>query len=232
MARTKQIIKLQDITFGYKDHGAPIFNNFNLNIGHNERVAILGSSGEGKSTLVNIIAGNISPWSGKVLIDGSVIQKPKKIIIMSQENDIFDWLTVQQNMDLVCKDTQRVKHFLDAVGLSANASDRGHTLSTGMKKRLSFARALAVDADILMMDEPFSSLDYPRRQKLYKELLRASEETNITIVLVTHDIHEAVSLCDRIFLVKGRPGELHEISTHSSTTRKIEHSIKQLLAES
>lgn len=225
------MINLQKITFGYDNQNQPILADFSMIIKRNERVAILGRSGEGKSTLVSIIAGYLNPSSGKVIIDGSETRKPKKTIVMSQENDIFDWLTVQQNMHLVCTDTHKVEHFLEAVGLSDNLLDRGYTLSVGMKKRLSFARALAVGADILILDEPFSSLDHPRRQKLYAEFIRASKATNTTVILVTHDIHEAVSLCDKIYLLKGRPAKLQKISTKGNTPRATEQMIKKLLAE-
>jgi len=184
----------------------------------------VGPSGCGKTTLVNIIAGYIKPIMGEILVNNQIINYPgKDRIVINQEDDLFGWMTVYENMKLVVKGDEIIEKFLNLTNLLKFKNLYPSELSGGMKKRLSFARALAVDPEFIIMDEPFGSLDYRIKQKLHEELLNIVKASNKTVLLVTHDIEEAIFLSERIIILSKELAEIRqEIIVPFDYPRKIE----------
>lgn len=191
-----------------------------LEIYEGEFLCLLGPSGCGKTTLLNILAGFERPSSGKVLIDGEAVEKPHpKRITIFQEYALLPWRTVMGNVEFglemarVPKEERRrqVRELLDLVGLTGVEDRMPWELSGGMRQRVAVARSLAVDPDILFMDEPFGALDALTRIRMEEELIRIWLQKKKTIVFVTHDIDEAVYLADRIAVFSTLPGRIREI---------------------
>jgi ABC-type nitrate/sulfonate/bicarbonate transport system ATPase subunit len=195
------MINLKNISHKFNKSNK-IFDNFNLQIEKNRFVSIVGPSGCGKSTLVNIIAGYLQANNGDVFINNKKTNNPNKDrIVINQENDLFEWMTVWQNMSLVSQDETNINKFLQMTELSESHNLYPFELSGGMKKRLSLARILAVNSDIIIMDEPFISLDYQVMEKLHLDLLSIVNNINKTTLLITHDIDEAIFLSDQIIVL-------------------------------
>jgi ABC-type nitrate/sulfonate/bicarbonate transport system ATPase subunit len=179
-----------------------------------ETVAIVGPSGCGKSTLMNVVAGFERPDGGSVLIDGMTRNSPsQKGILITQHGSIFPWLTVQQNLMFGLDGHARGKemladHYAAMVGLKGFESSYPHELSGGMLKRAELARALVVKPEILYMDEPFSALDALMNLRMRNELLRVLAEERHTVLLITHDVEEAIHLADRVMVLSPRPTKI------------------------
>jgi len=210
--RTK--IELKNIRKGFttKKGHLQVVEDISLTVGDGEFVAIVGPSGCGKSTLMNMIAGFIQPDSGSILIDGVPRTKPNaKGILISQHGSIFPWLTVQQNLMFGLNDHAPAEkktvadHYAAMVGLKGFENSYPHELSGGMLKRAEIARAFAVKPEILYMDEPFSALDALMNLRMRNELLRILAEERHTVMLITHDVEEAIHLADRIMVLSPRP---------------------------
>jgi ABC-type nitrate/sulfonate/bicarbonate transport system ATPase subunit len=191
-----------------------------LSVAEGEFVAIVGPSGCGKTTLMNMIAGFIAPDSGSILIDGKPRTKPNpKGILISQHGSIFPWLTVQQNLMFGLNDHARADkqgvadHYAAMVGLKGFENSYPHELSGGMLKRVELARAFAVKPEILYMDEPFSALDALMNLRMRNELLRILAEERHTVMLITHDVEEAIHLADRIMVLSPRPTKIQATFT-------------------
>ena len=176
-----------------------------------ETVAIVGPSGCGKSTLMNMVAGFERPDRGSVVIDGVAGSTPSpKGILITQHGSIFPWLTVQQNLMFGLNGHVRGRemladHYAAMVGLKGFESSYPHELSGGMLKRAELARALVVKPEILYMDEPFSALDALMNLRMRNELLRVLAEERHTVLLITHDVEEAIHLADRVMVLSARP---------------------------
>ncbi len=206
------MIEIKNISHKYKRQNQNILNDINFNISDGEFVTIVGKSGCGKSTLLNIIAGYIKPTNGKIFIEEKEVNKPgKDRIVIHQGYDHFDWMSVEDNLLLVNKDKSVVYGLLSKVGLEDMHDAFPHELSGGMKKRLSIARALAADPKFLIMDEPFSSLDHKIRSQIYKEVSALTKELNKTVLLVTHDLDEAIELSNKIIILSGGSTTVHEV---------------------
>jgi NitT/TauT family transport system ATP-binding protein len=191
-----------------------------LSVSKNDFVCIVGPSGCGKSTLLRIIAGLESASSGSVLFREHEVRKPNpEIGMVFQEYSLFPWLPVIDNVAAGpefsgMRKTERLgiaAQYLEVVGMSEFASAFPHELSGGMRQRVAIARAFANDPEILLMDEPFGSLDAHTRVLLQKELLRIWETHRKTVLFVTHSVDEAVYLADRLVIMSARPGEIREI---------------------
>lgn len=192
-----------------------VLSGIDLEVGAGEFVAIVGPSGCGKSTLLNCIAGFEGVTSGTISIDGEKVTRPsKKRVFVFQETGIFPWLSVEENIGFglghLPSGTRRaaVARYVALVGLEGFERSFPAELSGGMKQRVEFARALAVDSDVLFLDEPFGALDALTRLEMRREIARIWKETAKTCLLVTHDVEEAVVLAGRIAVMTRRPATL------------------------
>lgn len=190
-----------------------VVDDVSLQVGDGEFIAIVGPSGCGKSTLMRMIAGFIRPDEGRVAIDGATRLRPSpQGILISQHGSVFPWLTVQQNLMFGLNDERHkgdkaeiADHYADIVGLKGFEKSYPHELSGGMLKRVEIARALAVKPEILYMDEPFSALDALTSMRMRNELLRILAQERHTVLLITHDVEEAIHLADRVMVLSKRP---------------------------
>jgi len=196
----------------------PVLEDISLEVADGEFVCLLGPSGCGKSTLLSTMAGFLSPTSGEIRIDGQVVRGPDpRRIFVFQERGVFPWLTVEGNIAFglfhltAAERKQRVIHYIRMVGLEGFEKAYPPALSGGMKQRLEVARALAVNPDMLFLDEPFGALDSITRLVMRGELLRIWEAERKTIIFVTHDIDEAVQLADRVVVMSARPATIQQI---------------------
>jgi ABC-type nitrate/sulfonate/bicarbonate transport system ATPase subunit len=196
----------------------PVIDGVSFSVADGEFVAMVGPSGCGKSTLLNIIAGFYKPDEGSVRVDGAVLDGPSpKGIVISQHGSVFPWLTVQQNLMFGLNDRHGADkagladHYAAMVGLKGFEKSYAHELSGGMLKRVELARALVVKPEILYMDEPFSALDALMNLRMRNELLRILAEERHTVLLITHDVEEAVHMADRIMVLGPRPTTIQAI---------------------
>jgi NitT/TauT family transport system ATP-binding protein len=195
-----------------------VLNDISLTVAEGEFVCLLGPSGCGKSTLLSTMAGFLSPTTGEITIDGEAVHGPDpRRIFVFQERGVFPWLTVEGNIAFglfhlpAAERQQRVAHYIKMVGLEGFEKAYPPALSGGMKQRLEVARALAVNPDMLFLDEPFGALDSITRLVMRGELLRIWQAERKTIIFVTHDIDEAVQLADRVVVMSARPATIQQI---------------------
>lgn len=194
--------------------------NVNVRVEQNRFVAIVGPSGCGKTTFIKIVDGLIRPTCGQIKIDGRPVRGPgKNRAMVFQEPSLLPWRTVLRNVTygLECQrraDAQshaRARELIKLVGLGNFENHYPHELSGGMQQRCNLARALAVDPDILIMDEPFAALDAQTRELMQDELLRIWQQARKTVLFVTHQINEAIYLSDQVLVFGARPGTIREI---------------------
>jgi NitT/TauT family transport system ATP-binding protein len=196
----------------------PVLEDISLEVADGEFVCLLGPSGCGKSTLLSAMAGFLSPTSGEIKIDGDVVRGPDpRRVFVFQERGVFPWLTVEGNIAFglfhlpAAERRRRVAHYVTMVGLEGFEKAYPPALSGGMKQRLEVARALAVNPDMLFLDEPFGALDSITRLVMRGELLRIWQAERKTIIFVTHDSDEAVQLADRVVVMSARPATIQQI---------------------
>jgi NitT/TauT family transport system ATP-binding protein len=216
--RTKLAISNLRVVFSRGNSRTSVLHGIDLKVGEGEFVCVLGPSGCGKSTLLNVAGGFLKPTSGEVTIDGEVVTGPDaRRIFVFQERGVFPWLTVEGNIGFGLfrvpaeERASRISHYVELVGLSGFEKAYPHELSGGMKQRLEMARALAVNPDMLFLDEPFGALDSITRLIMRRELLRIWEKERKTILFVTHDIEESVQLADRVVVMSARPASISRI---------------------
>jgi ABC-type nitrate/sulfonate/bicarbonate transport system ATPase subunit len=209
-------IQVARISKGFGTLG--VVDNVTLDVRDGEFVAIVGPSGCGKTTLLNIIAGFERPDLGTVTIDGFVHKGPSRNgILISQHGSVFPWMTVHENLLFALSGTshpdreKRAHRYIALVGLEGFEAAYPHELSGGMLKRVELARALVVKPEILYMDEPFSALDALMSLRMQTELRRILEEERHTVLLITHDVEEAIYLADRIVVLSPRPTTIQTI---------------------
>ena len=202
-------------SFGAGKGTLPVIADVSFTVGDGEFVAIVGPSGCGKSTLMNIVAGFERADAGSVQVGGVEQSGPSpKGIVISQHGSVFPWLTVQQNLmfglngDGHGDKAALADHYAAMVGLKGFEASYPHELSGGMLKRAELARAFVVKPDILYMDEPFSALDALMNLRMRNELLRILDEERHTVLLITHDVEEAIYMADRIMVLSPRPATI------------------------
>ncbi|MER1968628.1 ABC transporter ATP-binding protein [Castellaniella sp. GW247-6E4] len=205
---TKQDVKLE------------VLRDISLSVRDGEFVSIVGASGCGKTTFLRLVDGLITPTSGSVRVDGREVTLPgKEMAFVFQQDGLFPWRTVLNNTVLGPElqgrsrreYKEQARQILKLVGLAGFENHYPHELSGGMRQRVNIGRALAIGADILLMDEPFAALDAQTRTIMQDELIRIWRETKKTVLFVTHQLEEAVYLSDRVFVFTARPGRLKEI---------------------
>jgi NitT/TauT family transport system ATP-binding protein len=210
------VLEVTGLTRAYGSHLA--IADVSLQVADGELVTIVGPSGCGKSTLLRCAAGLLPPTSGRVVLDGAVVTRvPDRLAVVFQDysRSLYPWLTVADNVALPLRRTQRravrrrsALAALESVGLAGFAGRYPWQLSGGMQQRVAIARALACDPVLLLMDEPFGSMDAQMREDLEDLVLRVRAERNITILLVTHDIDESVYTGDRVLVLSHGPGRV------------------------
>ena len=222
----KTEIKIENLSMKYpnKNGGEPVtaLKNVNLDIKQGEFISLLGPSGCGKTTLLRIIADLLQPTEGKITVRGETprdIRLKKKYGVVFQNPVLYDWRTIRRNicmpMELMgmkkAERTKQVTKMLDLVGLQDFGKRYPYELSGGMQQRVGIARALAINPEIFLMDEPFSALDEFTREKLHVDLLEIWRKTNKTVIFVTHNISEAVFLSDRVVVLSPHPGRVSTV---------------------
>jgi ABC-type nitrate/sulfonate/bicarbonate transport system ATPase subunit len=198
-------------------HRMLAIDSFSTSIEEGEFVSILGPSGCGKSTFLKIVDGLIAPTAGQLLLNGQRISRPgKDRAMVFQDASLFPWYTVVRNVSygLECQGVparqarERAAPFVKLVGLEGFENHYPYELSGGMQQRVNLARALAVDPELLLMDEPFAALDAQTRELMQAELLRVWNADRKTVLFITHQIDEAVYLSDRVIVMSARPGRI------------------------
>lgn len=218
----KIILKFEDISMTYhtKDREILALDKLNLSIYDEEILGIVGPSGCGKSTLLSLAAGLIKPSKGKVLLrDREISQPMKNMAYMFQKDQLFDWRNILDNVILGLeiqkklgeKELSEAREMLENYGLGDFINSYPNQLSGGMRQRVALIRTLLLKPEILLLDEPFSALDYQTRLAISDEIGLILREKKKTAILVTHDIAEAISLCDRVAIMSTRPGKIKEI---------------------
>src|SRR5437868_12954828 len=209
-------VRIRDLNMRFA--AIDVLQHIDLDVSEGEFVCILGPSGCGKSTLLNIVGGFLQQSTGEVKIDGEPVTGPDpRRIFVFQERGVFPWLTVEGNIGFglfkLSKEekARRIAHYVNLVGLAGFEHAYPQELSGGMKQRLEVARALAVNPDMLFLDEPFGALDSITRLIMRKELLRIWGAERKTILFVTHDIEESVQLADRVVVMSARPAKIGRI---------------------
>ncbi len=219
----RPILSAEQVTKSFPmPRGEPVvaIRDLSLHVQEGEFVCLLGASGCGKSTMLNLFAGFTQPTQGRVLLrDAPITRIEPRCGMVFQSYALFPWKTVQGNVEFGLKmqrvpgaeRRRRAAHFIELVHLNGFERHYPVELSGGMQQRVSLARVLAADPDVLLMDEPFAALDAMTRQVMQEELLRIQEASGKTVVFITHSIDEALILADRIVVMSARPGRVKTI---------------------
>ena len=221
---TEPVIQVSTLSKRYPVEGGrstlTVLDRIDLSVAEGEFVSLVGPSGCGKTTLLKMIAGLIRHDDGGIRIRGTEVTGiPERIGFVFQEPGLLPWRPVERNVELAlealglsaAQKKERVTRYLEMTGLGKFASYPPYQLSGGMQQRVGLARALAVEPEVLFMDEPFGALDALTRARLQEELARIVERTRTTAVFVTHDVDEAIFLSDRVVVLSARPGRVQEI---------------------
>ncbi|MBT7355586.1 MAG: ABC transporter ATP-binding protein [Rhodospirillaceae bacterium] len=214
-------IEIQELTHRYTPKSPVTFNSITLESPPGEALVIIGRSGCGKSTLLHILAGVLQPTEGKVLLDGHQIEKPSpRWVMMFQAPHLFPWMTVAENVGVGLtfghwskkEIVERVTEVINLVELQEFVDNNVQDLSGGQQQRVALARSLVMEPELLLLDEPFSALDAFTRASLQHDVRSIARRLGFNIVIVTHDIDEAVIMADRAVIMAGSPGNIvHEL---------------------
>ncbi|MFU0800737.1 MAG: ABC transporter ATP-binding protein [Xylanivirga thermophila] len=224
----KGIVSFDDVSMTYHslEGETKTLEKISFNVEAGEFIGIVGPSGCGKTTILSLIAGLIAPTSGDVYVDGKKVNGPSPLVgYMLQQDHLFEWRTIWQNVMLgleiqnkvTSQNIDKVNKLLDIYGLGEFKNHYPHQLSGGMRQRVALIRTLAIDPKILLLDEPFSALDYQTRLAVSDEVGTIIKKENKTALLVTHDIAEAISMADRVIVLTKRPAKIKSIHTINLT---------------
>jgi NitT/TauT family transport system ATP-binding protein len=213
------LLRVADVTLQYRTDDKLVTATYRVSFDvlRSDRFVVLGPSGCGKSTLLKSIGGYLEPVEGEMLLNGTRIAAPgpDRAFVFQEFDQLLPWKTVRENIVFALtasrtlprrEATERALHFIAKVGLTQFADSFPHTLSGGMKQRVAIARAMAMEPQILLMDEPFAALDALTRGRMQEELLQLWEDTKFTVLFVTHSIPEAIRIGNRILLLTPHPG--------------------------
>ncbi|NHC38246.1 ABC transporter ATP-binding protein [Scytonema millei] len=228
-------LEVRGICKSYSNRGKElvVLEKINFQLDPREFVCLVGVSGCGKSTLLNIVAGLTAPSAGQVLVDGQAVtgRPGSDRGMVFQGYTLYPWLTVSQNIAFglqlrkmsKAEQRERVAYYLNVVGLTQFAKAYPKQLSGGMKQRVAIARALANEPEVLLMDEPFGALDAQTKEQMQQFLLELWEQTHTTVLMITHDVEEAIFLSQRIYVMSSHPGRLQlEIPVNLPANRHLE----------
>jgi NitT/TauT family transport system ATP-binding protein len=220
-AMSQPLLQVESVTLQYETGPRWVRAAYRVsfNVHRSDRYVILGPSGCGKSTLLKAVGGYVQPVEGRILLDGKAIHAPgpDRVFIFQEFDQLLPWKTVEENIVFALtaagklrrpEAMERAHVFLHKVNLSKFAGSYPHTLSGGMKQRAAIARALAMEPQMLLMDEPFAALDALTRVRMQEELIELCGETKATILFVTHSIPEAIRVGNRILLMSAHPGQV------------------------
>jgi ABC-type nitrate/sulfonate/bicarbonate transport system ATPase subunit len=213
-------VQFRDVSFGYS-HDGEVLDGVDLTVREGAVVGIVGPSGCGKSTLLSLIAGFQRPDAGELLVPAPT-REQHPLAMVFQKDTLLPWLTVQENVALAFRfrrskqskqaEMERVRGLLDLAGLADAARKYPYQLSGGMRRRTAFLSAIAPNPRLVLLDEPFSSLDEPTRVGIHQSVHGIVRQFGTTVLLVTHDLAEAISLCDEVVILSARPARV--VATH------------------
>jgi NitT/TauT family transport system ATP-binding protein len=244
----KPLLAVVGVTMRYRtrDHLVTATYRVSFDVYRSDRFVLVGPSGCGKSTLLKAVGGYLAPVEGHIRLNGVEIARPgpDRVMVFQEFDQLLPWKTVLENVVFALTASGRLKrrealerarHYIDKVKLTAFADSLPHTLSGGMKQRVAIARGMAMEPEILLMDEPFAALDALTRSKMQEELLQLWEDTRFTVLFVTHSIQEAVRIGSRILLLSAHPGQVRAeldstgVDTVEPDGRRLSEYIEQLL---
>ncbi len=232
-------VRITGVCHTYKAGDGEVLTGIDLEVAPGEVIALIGRSGSGKSTLLHIISGLISPSEGAVHIGGERVNGPSpRWVMMFQAPSLFPWMTVAQNAGLGLRYAgstdgagARVAEVLDLVDLAAFADRNVQDLSGGQQQRVALARSLAPSPEVLLLDEPFSALDMFTRQAMQTDVRAIAKRLGLTLILVTHDVSEAVLMADRAVFLKSGPGVIEADTKVPLTTAQRDADAPEFRAE-
>jgi NitT/TauT family transport system ATP-binding protein len=217
----RPLLDVRGVTLQYKtrEHLVTATYRVSFQVFPADRFVILGPSGCGKSTLLKAIGGYLAPVEGEMRLHEEIVRKPgpDRVMVFQEFDQLLPWRTVKQNVVFALHASgklsgkaaeERALHYIEKVNLTKFADSLPHTLSGGMKQRVAIARGMAMEPDVLLMDEPFAALDALTRRKMQEELLRLWDDTHFTVLFVTHSIPEAVRVGNRVLLLSPHPGQV------------------------
>ena len=245
---TKPLLRVEGVTLQYPTAQRLVQAAYRVsfNVLKSDRFVILGPSGCGKSTILKAVGGYIQPVEGRILLNESEIRAPgpDRVFVFQEFDQLLPWKTVQENVVFALmagkghsrkEAVERAMHFMKKVNLVEFAGSHPHMLSGGMKQRAAIARALAMEPQMLLMDEPFAALDALTRARMQEELLELWNDTKSTILFVTHSIPEAIRIGNRILLLSAHPGQVkaelnsNGFSENDAAAKTLASRIEQLL---
>ena len=207
-------LEVNGVSFSYHTLAGetPALSNISFTVPAGEFLAIVGPSGCGKSTLLSLLAGLLAPEAGTILLDGIPISRSRVTIgYMLQKDHLFEWRTIYDNVALGLESRLHLSEMITAYGLSGFEQAHPRQLSGGMRQRAALIRTLALKPELLLLDEPFSALDYQTRLSVCDEISTILRSTGKTAILITHDLSEAISAADRILVLSKRPGTVRSL---------------------
>jgi NitT/TauT family transport system ATP-binding protein len=242
---TTPLLEVKGVTLQYKTPSSLVTATYRIDfeVFQGDRFILLGPSGCGKSTLLKAAGGYMTPTEGEMRLKGKLIKHPgpDRMMVFQEFDQLLPWKTVKQNVmfPLLCthkfgsrEAEERAMHYIRKVNLEKFADSHPHMLSGGMKQRVAIARGMAMEPDILLMDEPFAALDALTRRKMQDELMQLWDETRFTVLFVTHSIPEAIKIGTRILLLSPHPGQVKaELNggAHGAAAAELERQIQTML---